>query len=426
MKIINIHRNYQVSIRSISYQLNEEYMNRVGRKRVFNIKLKEYRDELDRFLNEEYKRFFNSLSSEKKLLCNNYNRVLKNLKLRCPDKASEYISNRPYISFHQEQYYKNIYEKYFNHDKNDFKIKSIDSNNRIYSILTNTPKKFKNYLNINYSIDINNSHPLLFNYFILKDYNYINKDIINYILDTYQYDSEEESINLINSNIRNRKNANFKKTPKDIIRYIYSTSKGVFWDDFVELFKSEGLERKDVKVTLFKEVFYSKSKTTLHKQFAKAFKRVYPTVYKLINRHKPNEDRTKLSHDMMALESEIFHKILNNLYKKRGCDALSIHDAIIILDTGKTNQYTPEQIEKVMRKVYAEYNLSPSFSIEFYALPECSLCSEDKEALRAQLNDFKNSLEVSEENNDKELLWKLQEGEHDISIMSEKIVVEDF
>lgn len=425
MDVINIDNSYFEGVRSKAYQLTEKYIGKVGRGLIFHNTIKEYRDTLDELLEEEYIKFYQLLSEEDKYIYDNYNRILKNLELKYPDKAIEYINTRSYMNSYQQMYYENILDKYIQHDNNEFRISSIDNNKRLYSILSSTPKPLKDFLNIKFSIDIKNSHPLLFNYFIYEYYNFIDKDIINYILNNYQYVGSSRCINKINKYIESCKNAKTDKLPKDVIKYIYSTSKGEFWDDFTELFKSDGLQRNDVKVTLFREVFYSKSKTTLHKKFAKTFKKIYPTVYKLINQHKPDENRTKLSHEMMALESEIFHKILTNLYKKRGCDALSIHDAIVILDTNKTYQYAPDKIEEVMMKIYEEYNLFTTCSIDYYDPNKQMVHIEVNKPHTSNLIEFRNNLMLSEDEDDKELLIIINEGKVELSYIDGRIVIDE-
>lgn len=422
MGVIRIDNRYLAGKSAKAYQLTEDYIGRVGRSLIFNATIKEYRDKLDELLEDEYNRFYQSLDN--KPMYDNYNRILKNLKLKYPNEAAKYIENRLYINGYQQKYYENILDKYIQHDNDDFRISKIDDNKRIYSILSLTPKPFKDFLNIKFSIDIKNSHPLLFNYFIYDEYKFIDKDIINYILNTYQYVDSSIHINKINNHIENSKNAKTDKLPKDVIKYIYMTSTGQFWEDFTELFKSDGLQRNDVKVTLFREVFYSKSKTTRHKNFAKTFKEIYPTVYKIINQHKPNDNRTKLSHEMMALESEIFHKILNNLYKKRGCDALSIHDAIVILDTDKTNQYAPDEIEKVMLKVYENYNLFPTCSLDYYDPNKQMVHTDVNKPYINDLFEFRDNLMLSEDKDDMELLRMINEGEVELSYANGNIVVD--
>ena len=60
-------------------------------------------------------------------------------------------------------------------------IHSIDDNNRIYHYMTNLPRDLKCFFNIKYQCDIRNSHPLLFNLFLIDKYN-ISDDIIRYLL----------------------------------------------------------------------------------------------------------------------------------------------------------------------------------------------------------------------------------------------------
>jgi len=113
----------------------------------------------------------------------------------------------------------------------------------------------------------------------------------------------------------------------------------------------------------------------------------------------------------MRLESEIFHKILANLYKKRGCDALSIHDAIIILNTDKTNQYTPDEIEKVMLKVYEGYNLFPTCSIDYYDPNKQTIHIDTNKPHVSDLFEFRGNLILSDDKDDRELLRMINEGE---------------
>ncbi len=65
--------------------------------------------------------------------------------------------------------------RYYNYIKecfnNKLEIFRIDDNNRIYHVLTLLKRELKQYLNILYSFDCKNSHPLLFNYFIFLSKN---------------------------------------------------------------------------------------------------------------------------------------------------------------------------------------------------------------------------------------------------------------
>ena len=125
----------------------------------------------------------------------------------------------------------------------------------------------------------------------------------------------------------------------------------------------------------------------------------------------------------MALDSEIFHKILNNLYKKCGCDALSIHDAIVILDTDKTNQYTPDEIEKVMLKVYEGYNLFPTCSLDYYDPNKQMVHTDVNKPHTNDLFEFR-TLMQSDDKDDRELLRMINEGKVELSYADGDIVMD--
>jgi len=173
------------------------------------------------------------------------------------------------------------------------------------------------------------------------------------------------------------------------------TSTGQFWDDFKDSFVEYGLNRADVKQTIFHEVFYSHSLSlsAYGKMFAKAFKAIYPNVYDLIVKMKferkyaiseamKGKPKTLLeyvkakaecessgkekhiSNDMMKLESTIFFEILEKVYARRDCKALTIHDAIIVLDINSKKECTPDVIKNIINKVYKKYHLHPQFGVD--------------------------------------------------------------
>jgi len=329
----------------------------------------------------------------------------KNLKLlRIADKAefNNYIQSKYYYSNKQKKYYYNIANQYLKEYKS-FYHKAVDDNNRIYSILTQTPRYIKNFLNIKYSIDISNSHPLLFNNIIINKLN-IDFKLLNSFYEFIFSHNSSLTVNINNPNIYvienicnsicvNKKQKNeFTRIPNDVWLYIMKTSTGQFWEDFKDSFVEYGLNRTDVKQTIFHEVFYSHSTSAYGKMFAKAFKAVYPNVFELIRELKferkfaPYEAMSKyteftdkmvakflcvlegktkyISNDMMKLESTIFFEILEKVYARRDCKALTIHDAIIVLDINSKKECKQEVIINIMRKVYKKYHLYPQFSIE--------------------------------------------------------------
>lgn len=291
--------------------------------------------------------------------------------------------------------------RYYNYIKecfnNKLEIFRIDDNNRIYHVLTLLKRELKQYLNILYSFDCKNSHPLLFNYFIFLSKN-ISIDLsynISYILfhisysDIYNNSSNHYVIKNIrnilnNNNIDNRIIAEFAD---DELLYLWKTTTGRFWDDIVE--ENKGVyQRSVIKKRMFAQVFYSKADKDA--MFATQFKRDYPNVYNLILRWKEplkykdlnkcltdykkavvlngstvmdKDQNTALPNLMMTLESNIYREILSRLFKRR-ISAVHIHDAIVIPETRAHVEIST--IEKVMRDVYKQFGLHPTFSTDIY------------------------------------------------------------
>lgn len=144
-----------------------------------------------------------------------------------------------------------------------------------------------------------------------------------------------------------------------MLRYLYSTSKGLFWDNFVEVFGN--MDRSEVKATLFKEVFYSRGTTTRGKEYAKEFTHQYPNVWKVIRKMKKGD---RLPHLMMKFESRIFRQILTECYEHE-FKAISIHDAIIVPNI-EANVNCLDKIKSIMEEVYARYGLKPNVSIDIF------------------------------------------------------------
>ena len=291
--------------------------------------------------------------------------------------------------------------RYYNYIKecfnNKLEIFRIDDNNRIYHVLTLLKRELKQYLNILYSFDCKNSHPLLFNYFIFLSKN-ISIDLsynISYILFHISYSDIYNNSNnhYVIKNIRNILNSNnidnriIAEFADDELLYLWKTTTGRFWDDIVE--ENKGVyQRSVIKNRMFAQVFYSKADKDA--MFATQFKRDYPNVYNLILRWKEplkyddlnkcltyykkavvlngstvmaKDQNTALPNLMMTLESNIFREILSRLFKRR-ISAVHIHDAIVIPETRA--QVEISTIEKVMRDVYKQFGLHPTFSTDIY------------------------------------------------------------
>lgn len=275
-------------------------------------------------------------------------------------------------------------------------IYRIDKSHRFYHILTNLDRNIKKYLTIDFMLDCKNSHPLLFNYFIFNKYKFsynTSYTISKYLksLDTeyissisFPFSSPKGKIYhnvseylynlLINNNIAK---SSVAKMAPDEIEYIYKTSNGLLWDEICR--QHQDMDRSEVKAAMFGAVFYSKSPISdKWNDYAKEFKRAYPSVFSLIADWKRDknqdevmrymqshklpykENKASLSIAMMALESDIFTEILKHLYAKRW-NACHIHDCIVIPSDGNKNHPTIEQVRDIMADVYKSFGLCPTF-----------------------------------------------------------------
>lgn len=161
--------------------------------------------------------------------------------------------------------------------------------------------------------------------------------------------------------------------PFDVLKYIYLTSTGQFWDNVLEDDNSKvgeyDLTRQDVKGIMFGQVFYGKNlRIPRAYKYAKQFKEEFPNVYSLILSYKKGikkEDRTVLSHKLMALESKLFRETLRRLFEMN-FEVVSIHDAIVVLDTPANKNCSVEIVENVLKEVYKEEGLVCKCSVDVY------------------------------------------------------------
>lgn len=293
-----------------------------------------------------------------------YNESLLLLSLVDKEGALNYINSCTFESERSKEYYKS---KIMLFDNDDKKIHSIDKNKRIYHYLTNLPKSLKRFFNIKYQCDIHNSHPLLFSLFLINKYN-IDNEILDKLLhiNISIYNNHYVGKQLCNLLIDKELIKKAKTIPRDVYNYIYTTCNGTFWDEFIDIIKHMSWEQKDrgeVKVALFREVFYSnRFKTTKGKPFAKLFKKLYPNVWKLIKQIKDADGAESLPNRMMEEESRLFHEILARCYQ-HGWKVINIHDAIVVLDV-EANNFDYHELITIMEDVYKSNGLYPSISVE--------------------------------------------------------------
>ena len=364
MNIIRIANEYIPTIQARLIEFNSNLS--VTSEMRYNVAVDKYNKKMEQELKKYEKEQLEEIRSEMgNELYDNFIKSLNLLHLTHETEAKDYLNRHKFMSAKSKEYFSYILEEY---KKKDFKILSVDRNLRIYSILTQSPRIFKNFTNIKFTCDIHNSHPLLFNKIIIDKHN-IDNNILHILYNNINnIDNSLYSVGkqlrklLINNNIQECK---IENVPNDIWEYIYKTSKGVFWDDFTDLNEFKRLLRSDIKVTLFREVFYSKTLTTKGKDFAKVFKKKYPSVYKLIKESKKN-DRTFLANQMMRIESDIFRSILTKLYAKK-FRVLTIHDAVIVFDVKAKTKCNPKLVQSIIGKEYQRIGLFPNSSVDYYS-----------------------------------------------------------
>ena len=418
--IIKVSSSYIPSIQARLIELNSNLPT------VSEMKYSSYIEEYSDKMQQELKKYeqiqIQKIKSEMgDSLYDNFTKSLRMHKLVHRDEAEDYKERHHFISLKSKEYFNYILNEY---DKGNFNILSVDKNLRIYSILTQSPRIFKNFLNIKFSIDIHNSHPLLFNKLIIERYN-INDNILHILYNNlsnidnpYCSVSKQLCKLLVDNGIKKEKIANI---PNDIWEYIYNTSKGIFWDDFTRLDEFKRLLRSDIKVALFREVFYSKALTTKGKDFAKSFKKKYPSVYKLVKESK-REDRTFLANQMMRIESNIFRSILTKLYAKR-FKVLTIHDAIVVLDTKANDHCTPELIRSIIEKEYLRIGLFPNISVDYYSTEHVARELRQEEQDMKEINELIDSFKAIAKDKShsryqtcRDILKELEDGTSEIYI----------
>lgn len=406
----------------VEYECTLEYE---GYLRSYDDKLKASLENIKQQQTEEAQ---SNLANAK--LFERYENSLSYLKLAYPNQAKRFLDIHPFVNDTSRNYYTSIIDRY--EDKEDRRITSVDKNKRIYSILTATPRLMKSFLNISFSADIHNSHPLLFNR-ILSEYYSISLEVLNKVYDLIDnrrsevldvvYNKPHYVRNYLRKvlNFSNDTDSDFCKIPKDVWEYVIITSLGLFWDVVIPKVHNayNELLRSDVKVLLFSEVFYSKTMTTRCKVFAKRFKKRFPNVYKVVEAQKKGltrDKRTVLSNRMMALESELFQEVLTLLYNKR-YKVVSIHDAVVVLDVLSNKTCTPQLVKDIIKKVYQKNGLYPDVSIDIYGEAHMRQFTEDEESLSVKAQEYRSALQVAADNGDSEahaILSDLSNGYREI------------
>ena len=392
---------YDIDTTSYGYFLTYDYQNRIKteRKSIFypsqkmvenlNKELKQKDEKVSKIAQENLTDDFYDI----------YVKSLNKLKLSYPQQAQKFIDIHFSQNNYSKQYYEYILEEY-NNSKFYIKVPNLQDN-RIYHILTSTPRNLKYFLNIKYTVDIHNSHPLLFSKFLMDKYNIplsYRKSLLSSLLEINPY------INVYNVrrklyNLLKQNNIDYLEIldiPLDVLRYLYLVCSGKFWNVVIPQLKEENATntynkiRQDVKIIMFAQVFYGKSLTSRGKKYAKIFEQQFSNVYSVVlsfKRGLERDKRTVLTHKLMSLESQLFREALKRLFEK-GYKVVSIHDAIVVLNVIENDNLTPEIVKEVLCDVYSEVGLVPDCSTDFYGEEEMENFIEKEKFLREKGDEY--------------------------------------
>ena len=336
---------------------------------IENKKVREYFFELGKLIiKKEKEKVAHICDTLGKDFVQRYNENLSQILLVKKEDAIAYIEGRKFESPSSEQFYRYCIED-FNEGRKY--ITSIDDRGRIYHFLTNCPRLLRGFFNLKYDVDISNSQPLLFCNFLIKNYN-IDFSLIEFIRNidnNLLIDNNKDNNNIYYKGKQLRKilkDSKLERTlyvsiPIDVLLYLYSCMNGFFWDDFVKTFHE--LDRGEVKVNLFREVFYSHSRTMRYKEYGKVFAEIYPSVWRLIREMK--KDAELLCNQITKVESELFHEILNQCFK-RDWVVVSIHDAIVVLDVKANENLDIDELKGIILSEYRKHGIFPSLKVESF------------------------------------------------------------
>lgn len=320
-----------------------------------------YFDKLTTFLNREEEKKENTpskgedewntypLSNEEKRFRKTYNQNLNKIKIIDKNKFIDYINNLYFEDYNKELAYK--YQRDICLEK-EHKVYNWDRFGRIHHFLTNCPKSYRQFFNIDFVRDLHNSQPLLISSLLFEFYNIdleTRRFIATGISDTFCYLDYPETISFqyqhntliyhydprndcktLNNNVLQDIKSKIDSLPIDVLEYLYLVISGTLWDYLSDVF---GMDRSELKGTMFGELFYSNAKGIMSWQkHAKAFQAHFPNVTKAIVGIRNSHDKNWFPHEMQRRESRIMRSVLSYLFYK-GYDVVSIHDEIVVLDT---------------------------------------------------------------------------------------------
>ena len=247
-------------------------------------------------------------------------------------------------------------------------------NGRIYTPFCTIPRALRSAFNLKFEVDISNCHPLLYNNIICKERNITNYvEIFRYIDDAIVSacclkDNAKTSIidgmKIYNmDSFWSQMEERFQQ-PSDLLKYMYLTSKGLWWDYVMETIHSN-VTRDEIKVRYCSEVLYSKTPDVVYDDnIVKDYMfNNFPTIMAMICKSQKEKGETSLANELMSEESKIIKKILCALYEQ-GYVVINIHDGIFVLDVRKNNSLTPENIISMFNDLITKNNMVGDVKVE--------------------------------------------------------------
>ena len=393
--IIRIAKGYEVGKKSFAYIVNPSYtIEKWYTELAYPAK---FYERLTRAVNQQYERILASLPEPEKEFRKAYDKNLNKVKVTNIEALERYVKDYDYrylediidkkhggiihskgeINEYKKISYGYSLEAYL---KKKHQVYNWDEYGRIHHFITNSPKGYRDYLNIWFHIDVHNCQPLLFASLIYEYYG-ISRKVIEYISESYNdfingvsdyherivceyhnkafnyhYETRNDC-NVLNSSELDEIKKNIATIPIDVLEYIHLVMSGKLWD---VLATTLGMKRDDVKGIMFGELFYSNAKGIMPWQtHAKVFQEHFPNVSKAIVSIRNSHPKSWLPLEMQRRESKIMRKVLWRLMQ-RGYDVVSIHDAILMLDTDNNHSRTQvdyefgETLDNVEREVERE------------------------------------------------------------------------
>ena len=431
--VIQSDEYYDIGTKSYGFFLSDDFRSKIKiEQKPIYYPYKPYVDTLNEQLHRMEKQ--TEVSARQNLTDGFYNDYLSSLqilKLSNPQEASHFIDIHFSNDNYSKAYYLHTLSQYTHHHKYTIQVPNT-RDNRIYHVLTSTPRNLKYFLNLKYSIDIHNSHPLLFSKYLLDAYDIplsYRKEITSLIREIYL----SNKVYNVRVKLYNKLKQNgidypkIKDIPLDVIKYIYLTSSGRFWDEIIPQLKSPedgkyNIIRQDVKVIMFAQVFYGKNLTSRGQEYAKIFAKRFPNVYKVIlsfKRGLEKEARTVLTHNLMALESKLFREALKRLFDL-GYKVVSIHDAIVVLDVKENKACTPELVKGILTDVYAEEGLVPDCSVDYYGIKEMQGFLDKEAFLRKRGDELIAKLRATDDDEIRKMVSDYDNGKCEIVLTPDK------